>query len=204
MDYKQHSFRPLSDGGDFPGARFGRLAPSSAMLSAVAAQKDVDEKLLWYNALAFLSKGKLAISYALAQQVRTVRDSEIAINAVKLMDHLRAAGVPATSPMLKNPWNTTPLNLGAHLALLVAIPGAIGLAVYLDNTKSASIPSSVRPSYQASLPTRASPASGAAAWPPPPVSANAVSSIPTCAFPPRNGEILLRHGIGARKDTPLK
>jgi DnaJ domain len=166
--------------------------------------KDVDEKLLWYNALAFLSKGKLAISYALAQQVRTARDSEIAINAVKLMDHLRAAGVPATSPMLKNPWNTTPLNLGAHLALLVAIPGAIGLAVYLDNTKGASIPSSVRPSYQASLPTRASPASGAAAWPPPPVSANAVSSIPTCAFPPRNGEILLRHGIWGKEGHAIE
>ena len=115
---------------------------------------EVDEKLIWYNALAFLSKGKLAISYALAQQARSARDADIGISAVKLMDHLRDAGVPAASPMLKNPWDANPLTVFAHLALLIAIPGVIGGAIYLDDvtrrlTSNAAHPmdQAVRPSY---------------------------------------------------------
>jgi DnaJ domain len=69
--------------------------------------QEIDERLIWYNALAFLSKGKLAISYALAQQVRTAKNSDIAIHAVRLMDHLRSSGVPANSPALKNPWQAS-------------------------------------------------------------------------------------------------
>jgi hypothetical protein len=98
--------------------------------------RDVNDKLLWYNALAFLSKGKLAISYALAKQVRTARDTEIALNAAKLMDHLRVTGVSAASPMLKNPWRRNPLTVAAHLALFAAVPGVIGVVGYLDSAKT--------------------------------------------------------------------
>jgi hypothetical protein len=33
--------------------------------------QEIDEKLTWYNALAFLSRGKLAISYALAKDIQS-------------------------------------------------------------------------------------------------------------------------------------
>jgi hypothetical protein len=157
--------------------------------------KDIDDKLLWYNAHAFLSKGKLAISYALAQQVRTARDADIAINAVKLVDHLRAAGVPAASPMLKNPWNINPLNIFAHLALLVAIPGAIGFAIYSDDVGIGSIHSPIRPTYQTSRLSHPSPTLTPLASTPAGRGADVAASVPTCAFPPRNGEILVRSGV---------
>ncbi len=93
-------------------------------------------KTLWggaiYNALAFLSKGNFALAYALAQQVRTSRDVDIATEAVRLIDHLRSAGVPPAS--LKNPWRRTPLKVLAHLAILAVVPGIIGLAIYSDES----------------------------------------------------------------------
>jgi hypothetical protein len=110
--------------------------------------KDVDEKLVWYNCLAFLSKGKLAISYALAQQARSAKDVDIAINAVKLMDHLRSVGVPPTSPALRNPWSTKPHLVLAHIALLLAIPGLIGIASYQDSIKREFKSVSSAPNYQ--------------------------------------------------------
>lgn len=82
----------------------------------------MDEKLIWFNALAFLSKGKLAISYALAQQSRTAHDSEISVGALRLMDHLQKRGVPTNSPVLKNPWVFRPFDMVVHCVLLVALP----------------------------------------------------------------------------------
>jgi DnaJ domain len=166
--------------------------------------EDVDEKLLWYNALAFLSKGKLAISYALAQQARTARDAKIAINAVKLMDHLRAAGVPAASPMLKNPWRAKPLSVVLHLALLIAVPGVIGLAIYSDNAKSGLYRYPSSPPYQTAQPSHSSPSLNAAAPSPPTRAVENTAPIPTCSFPPTNGEVLAQHGVWNKKGHSIE
>jgi hypothetical protein len=159
--------------------------------------KDIDEKLVWYNSLAFLSKGKLAISYALAQQARSAKDADIAINAVKLMDHLRSAGVPPTSPTLRNPWSTKPHLVLAHIALLLALPGLIGLASYQDTIKREFRSVSSASNYQIVKPAEpprpvAYPRSAEAPRPvqqetPRPVQQEV--HIPTCPFPPVNGQI---------------
>lgn len=127
----------------------------------------VEEKLIWYNALAFLSKGRLAISYALAQQSRKAEESQIAINALKLMEHLQAAGVPATSPLLKNPWSPSAGTWLLHLGLLVAVPGTICLAIWQDE-------------IQKGVPKKASA----------PTKAPEKAQIPKCVFPPENGAVL--------------
>jgi DnaJ domain len=152
--------------------------------------KDIDEKLLWYNALAFLQMGKLAISYALAQQARTAGDAEMAINAVRLMDHLRALGVPAASPILKNPWNLRPAVVSAHLALLLAVPGAVALAAYSDDAKHSVSRSFVQPDLQIPRPAYF-PSPSRPAQAPSTQSVNSSAHVPTCPFPPMNGTVLV-------------
>lgn len=151
---------------------------------------EIDEKLTWYNALAFLSRGKLAISYALAQQSRKARDAEIVAGAEKLINHLRAAGVPTTSPALKNPWSN-PLLVGAHLGLLLLIPGAIGLAIAYDDLSKGSTPvyhppvqTAVKPDlsqYATSVPTT------------PQIRQAPPDAVPTCAVQPLNGKVLTKN-----------
>ena len=155
---------------------------------------DLNEKLLWYNAVAFLSKGKLALSYALAQQLRKASNTEIAFDAVKLMDQLRAAGVPAASPLLRNPWTWNLPHLLAHVGLLIAIPGgAIGLAMYEDKIGGGYGPSIIAPAHQAIRPADFALAS-------PPIMAPRIvqptserAPTPTCRVPPKNGQILVRN-----------
>jgi hypothetical protein len=152
--------------------------------------REIDEKLTWYNALAFLSRGKLAISYALAQQSRKARNAEIAADADRLVNHLRAAGVPTTSPSLKNPWSN-PLLLSAHLGLLLLVPGAIGLAIAYDDLSKSSkqvyrppVQVAAKPDFsQYATPVPASPQARQA----PPV------AVPTCAVQPFNGKVLSKN-----------
>lgn len=166
--------------------------------------KDVDDKLVWYNCLAFLSKGKLAISYALAQQARTAKDPDIAINAVKLMDHLRSVGVPPTSPTLRNPWSTKPHLVLAHIALLLALPGLIGLASYQDSMKREFKSVSSAPTYQIPKsvePPRSLPNPGnAEASRPAPQEVR----LPTCPFPPANGQIFVGSFPPAKKGHTIE
>jgi len=152
--------------------------------------KDVDERLLWYNALAFFRIGKPAISYALAEQARTARNTDIAISAVKLIDHLRGLGVPAGS--LKNPWSLNPAIVFTHLALLLVVPGAIGLAAFYDDAKRSISIGSLTPGIQVPHPKFLPPNPAQTA---PTQSVNATARTPTCPFPPRNGQVLINHGV---------
>jgi hypothetical protein len=162
--------------------------------------KEVDDRLLWYNAVAFLSKGNLAVSYALAQQARRANDEDIALDAVRLMDQLRAQGVPTTSSTLKDPWRTQPITVLAHVSMLLALPLTIAGLAYSDEINrqvsrpnSISVPQAQSYSYQ-------SPTNRVAEAPPGySVSAPTAtqSPIPTCSIPPNNGQIL-------SKTVPLK
>jgi DnaJ domain len=162
----------------------------------------VEEKLIWYNALAFLSKGKLAISYALAQQSRRAEDSQIAISALKLIEYLQAAGVPATSRALKNPWGPRARTWLMHLGLLIVVPGTICVAIWQDEIqKKISNDTSV-----ASPLLQKSPSAAPTAVP---TRAQEKAQIPKCVFPPENGAVLtdnLRskqkgHGLEIRNGT---
>ncbi len=152
--------------------------------------QEIDEKLTWYNALAFLSRGKFAISYALAQKSRKAANSEIADGAEKLVAHLRAAGVPATSPSLKNPWSN-PILAMAHIRLLLLIPGAIGLAVAYDDNSKRSKQAYPNP-IQAAAKTDFS--QNAAPYPPTPqVRQIPAALVPTCPVQPENGKVLVKN-----------
>jgi hypothetical protein len=132
--------------------------------------KEIDEKLIWYNALAFRSRGKLAISNALAQQSLKAQNAEIAAGADGLINHLRAAGVPATSPSLKNPWSN-PLLASAHFGLLILVPGAIGLAIAYDDLSKGQTPAPPSPQIRQRTP----------------------DPVPACPIQPFNGKILTRN-----------
>jgi hypothetical protein len=155
--------------------------------------KEVDDKLIWYNAVAFLSKGKLEISYALAQQARKASDEDIALNALRLMDQLRAQGLSATAGTLKDPWRTQPITVLAHVMLLAALPTAFAALIYTDETdrkasRSQSAPSAQAQPYQYQRPiAKIGEAPPGYSVSPPLVTP---SPIPICARPPINGQIL--------------
>jgi hypothetical protein len=177
------------------GFPWGLLStPLSILHNATGGRhsKEIDEKLVWYNALAFLSKGNLALAYALARQVRTSHDAEIAAEAARLIGHLQAAGVPPAS--LKDPWAWKPLNVLAHLAMFAVVPGLfIGLAVYddgksglprkreLSQAKARLGDELSRPRVPMSLPTGDDP------------------TLPTCATVV-NGEVLVRRNVWGRDE----
>ncbi len=89
-----------------------------------------NERLLWFNTVAFLSQGKHAISYALAQRARAANNWLIAENATRLLANLKKKGVSA--PALENSWATRPLDVIAHCALLVTLPIIIFVLVQFD------------------------------------------------------------------------
>jgi hypothetical protein len=101
------------------------------------------------------------------------------------MEHLQAAGVPATSPPLKNPWGTGASAWLVHLGLLVAVPSAICLAIWQDeiqkgvsnNSSFASTPPQKSSSVVARAPTKAP----------------EKAQISKCVFPPENGATLTNH-----------
>jgi hypothetical protein len=165
---------------------------SSIFTNAVGGRhsQEVDEKLIWYNALAFLSRRKLAISYALAQQSRKARNAEIAADADKLISHLQAAGVPTTSPSLKNPWSN-PLLVGAHLGLLLLVPGAVGLAIAYDDLSKTS-KQLYRPPAQMVARPDFSQYPTPVTTPPQPRQA-LPDVVSTCAIQPSNGKVLSKN-----------
>jgi hypothetical protein len=83
------------------------------------------ERLLWRNALAFASQGNNELSYALARELRTSGNREIASKAARLMDSLKMNGVNAKAAHLKSAWSTAPQFLALHLALLLIAPGLV-------------------------------------------------------------------------------
>ncbi len=149
-----------------------------------------EERLLWYNALAFLSQGNLPLAYALARKVRKASDEKIAINAVRLMDHLQAAGVPADTRPLKNPWRLTIVDLFAHAATLFALPLILVGLSYQEEIGAwwagkpivAQQPYVPPRSLLASPPLATSSINGAAP--------SATNATPTCATPSINGAVL--------------
>lgn len=152
--------------------------------------KQIDEKLLWYNAVAFFSKGNFAISYALARQARRATDEEIALGALKLMDQMKAAGLPPSTGTLKDPWHIQPGNFAAHLLMLLFVPAGIAILIYSDDARQSA---NRLTDGQVHLASRQNLGNGQGnivpSYPVPPTSATA-STLPTCLTPPLNGQIL--------------
>lgn len=94
-------------------------------------------RLLWYNALAFLSQGKLATAHALARMVSR-SGGDLANDAVELMRGLHQAGVPSDSPTFANAWRRGFGDFTTHGAMLAAVPLIIAFLVMADSQGVAS------------------------------------------------------------------
>jgi hypothetical protein len=95
-----------------------------------------EEKLLWYNVVAFCSKRNYELAYALARGLRRAKDEDIALRSMRLMDLLKKQGaVSGQGGSLKNAWAFSPVASLAHVALLAALPLLLFGLVMLDEVK---------------------------------------------------------------------
>ena len=138
-------------------------------------------KMLWYNALAFWSNGKLATAYALAKMVAR-SPGDLADDAAKMLTELQRGGVPADTPAFADAWRKHLGDFAPHLAMLAAVP-AIIVAMAITNAGGSS---STAPSYAGTI--SASPlAAPAPAVQPPSITADAAP------IPGNWGHARLRH-----------
>jgi len=145
--------------------------------------QSVDERMIWYNALAFLSRGNLQLSYALATRSKHTLDKDIAKDASELVTHLEAAGVDPKQSNLKDPWRTPMLTGAGHLLMAFALPVAL-MSGILPDAIGSGISSGFRQSSLYSAPPNSStsqPSAQKAATSP---------NTPTCNYVPANGQIL--------------
>jgi hypothetical protein len=84
------------------------------------------------------------------------------------------------------------------------MPGATGTAIYLDDTKGGSIRNTTHPTYQTNQPSYSPPTLSTVSSSPPIQAGKMTALIPTCAFPPSNGEVLIRNGVWSKKGHSIE
>ncbi|RWC75336.1 MAG: J domain-containing protein [Mesorhizobium sp.] len=145
--------------------------------------KEAEERLTWYNCLAFLSRGDLNLAYSLAQMSRKASDPEISSGATELTRELEKAGVDPKRSRLKNPWNFDPVERLKHVAMAAAVPLVVAGIFMQDQITSwwtgKPIP---RPSYTSTYTSPPKPTTA--------VPAKVVPIADACASRPKNGEAL--------------
>lgn len=157
--------------------------------------KEAEERLIWYNCLAFLSRGNLNLAYSLAQMSRKASDSEISTRAMELSKELEKAGVDPKKSRLKNPWRFGPVESLKYIAMAAALPLAITGLFMQDQISSwwtgRPIP---RHTYTST-------------YTPPPRTTEAKAESPkvvpitnACAAHPRNGDALEGHSNSISSD----
>jgi len=155
--------------------------------------REVDERLVWYNAIAFFTQGQFAISYALARQSLTSDSAEISSKAKTLLEYFHARGI--SSPPLKNRWKNPSLTL-AHIGLLLLVPGAIG-AIFVHEQISRESTYHASPNTYPTRPiqTYIQPASQSANTPDlsKHKELDTSSLIPICSSQPHNGQLLINN-----------
>ncbi|MGY5808444.1 J domain-containing protein [Rhizobium sp. LEGMi198b] len=152
-----------------------------------------DERMIWYNALAFLSHGNLQLSYALATLSKLAGDKSIASDASELASQLEKAGANTRQSGLKNPWRSSLTTIAIHVTMAFALPGAVTAMIIADSEGPAR-------TYTATT-----------LYSPPPTKANYPSrqtapaqNVPTCAQAPYNGELLQANLLDATEGHALE
>ena len=145
-------------------------------------ERSADEGMVWYNALAFLSRGNLQLSYALAMQSRKALDKEIARHAAELVSQLEKAGADPRQGKLRNPWVTSMLYGTGHLLMAFALPGALALGIFANTQGSGASASYGGSRLYSSPPSKQYQSSVQNAIPKP--------NVPTCTDVPYNGQLL--------------
>lgn len=90
-----------------------------------------DERLIWYNALAFLSRGNVQLSYALATMAKKAADADLARDASELASQLERAGADPRQSRLVNPWRSSVSAILVHILMAFALPGVVAAAIFL-------------------------------------------------------------------------
>ncbi|KQR36550.1 hypothetical protein ASF91_00065 [Rhizobium sp. Leaf155] len=155
--------------------------------------RSADEGMIWYNALAFLSRGNLQLSYALAMRSRKASDKNIASDAAELVAQLERAGADPRQGKLRDPWRTSILYGASHLFMAFALPGALALAIFADTQGS-----SVRTSYAGSglySSTQYRPSTQTGISKP---------RVPTCTSAPYSGQLLGPNQLSATEGHSLE
>lgn len=137
--------------------------------------REFDEVMLWHNALAFLTRGNLVLSYALAVLSKTARDKGIAECAAILIEQLEAKGVGRYRPQLKEPWRLSVGTVSTHLLMAFSVPGIIVAFFVMDSMSRRTSPESY------SLPQTALLERAPSVVTP---------YVPHCTLPVQNGKIL--------------
>lgn len=167
--------------------------------------RKTNDELVWYNALAFCSRGNYPLAYALARLARNSKVTDIANGAEEMIVHLRNMRVPAPPP-LKNPWRWNPLDTLAHLAMIAAVPAVVATAVLFrwDNVPSREVlrdPEQGRiAGYDSEEARRAQERRRAARNTALVASSIDETKIPGCRYLIENGDILTKRGVNDDDD----
>ncbi|WP_084140402.1 J domain-containing protein [Brevundimonas nasdae] len=151
----------------------------------------LDDRLAYYNAVAFASRGNFSLAHAIVRQVRGSTDERLALEALRLVDELERRGVPKNNPALKSGWKPAGRGWAIHGAALLGLPAAAGLAVVmLDGGSSYASPPRYSPTYTEPAPSQPlSPTNVPEAIPEPQV------ILASCDTPPLNGDEFARDGL---------
>jgi len=83
----------------------------------------VDQRLIWHNARAFLSRGNLQLAYALAHLSSGGVDRYIGKEAADLAARLEKAGADPRQARLKDPWRLSIIYAAVHMIMAFSLPG---------------------------------------------------------------------------------
>ncbi len=151
---------------------------------------DLDDRLAYYNAVAFGARGHLNLAHAIARQLRNAKNERLALDALRLVDHLERAGVPKGSPALKSGWENKGDHWLVHGASLLTVPAAVCLAIVLTSGGSSGASAGEPyPPYEYAAPE------GPPVVVPSVLPAEPTPSVPFCGDPPKNGDELQRNGF---------
>jgi hypothetical protein len=96
---------------------------------------EVDERMMWQNALAFASSGQGALAIGLGNILRKSENAELARHSADLIRFFGERGFD-TSTTFKDVWGRSPLHSVALFATAFALPGAAIAYALLDTSLS--------------------------------------------------------------------
>ncbi|WP_430471595.1 J domain-containing protein [Thalassospira lucentensis] len=92
---------------------------------------DIDEKLLWQNAVAFLDQGNFLLSGSIAQKLLNAKDSDISSAAAEILYFIQNQGIEPKR--IKKTWQFSFRNFASQIVMVSAIPSFIAAAIYSES-----------------------------------------------------------------------
>lgn len=141
---------------------------------------EVDEQLIWQNAVAFMDGGKFDLAGSLARQLKSAKDADIALGARHLLDLLAISSLPIGQ--LKSPWKLSPVSVLSQLTMGASIPAvAYFLLVYPSGGVDRSGYLGASPPLQSKLSEQSASAPAV------------ITPVNLCRKRPKNGQVLQKN-----------